>query len=179
MRINERNYNAKGILDSLRSGIGDSEFGYRMQAVFAHILLRLGACVKEVNAQGHPDIKAKLSDRVLKIQVKTASHGRSAPDFVLSKHDLNGICSKQPETRGYLAILDCAEPVAWLLVDETRLKRLVGQSLHLATFRAECDTTFSEECTNEFLDIIISNRKKLPSLTFRLLAVRALRGSRI
>ena len=48
---------ANHILARLRDEVGDSEFGYRLQALFAHVLGRLGASILEVNAQGHPDIR--------------------------------------------------------------------------------------------------------------------------
>jgi hypothetical protein len=35
---------------------------------------------------------------------------------------------------------------------------------------------FSDECTDEFLDLVLAESQRLPQLTFRLLADRALRG---
>ena len=176
MKVDERHYYAKSILDSLRSTFGDSEFGYRMQALFAHVLLVVGALVKEVNAQGHPDIKAELQGYILNIQVKTAVHNRSTPDFILSSEDYRGVCSDNPHCKGYLAVLDCAEPVSWIVVSERNLKRLIGQPLHLASLRAECEIDFSDECTDTFLEILISNKEKLSSFTYRLLVKRVLSG---
>jgi hypothetical protein len=51
----------KPLLEGLRAEFGDAEFGYRMQGMFAHVLARLGGEILEINAQGHPDIKARLA----------------------------------------------------------------------------------------------------------------------
>ena len=72
----------------------DSEFGYRLQALFAHILLRLSARVVEINAKGHPDIRAVLGDRELLIQLKTCSHSSAATIFEITREDVSGITVK-------------------------------------------------------------------------------------
>ncbi len=175
MPIDERQFRAKPVLDSLRQHCGDSDFGYRMQGLFAHVLLRLGARIIEVNAHGHPDVKAQLGDRTLNVQVKAALHGEPTFQFDLAAKDLAGIRSPSG-IGGYLAMLDCAEPVSWILVHEMKLVTLLGQSVRMATLRADRDTLFSQECTDEFLDLVITHADRVFGLTFRILANRALRG---
>jgi len=173
--FDERPFSAARDLESLRALVGDSEFGYRMQGVFAHVLIRLGGEVREVNAQGHPDILARMSDHCLKVQVKTALHSTTSRQFELAEGDLTGIQSGSGN-RGYLAVLDCAPPVAWLLVPEARMRSSVGRAVHIATLQAERDAAFSEDCTECFLDLLAVLGPRLPNLTYRLLAKRALRG---
>lgn len=80
-------------LEQLRGQCGDAEFGYRIQGVFAHVLIRQGYKILEVNAQGHPDIRARGHDREVLVQVKTVAH-RSARSVVeLSKEDAAGIAA--------------------------------------------------------------------------------------
>jgi hypothetical protein len=60
-------------LETLRDQCGDAEFGYRMQGLFAHVLMRQGCKILEVNAKGHPDIRARAEDREVLVQVKTVA----------------------------------------------------------------------------------------------------------
>src|SRR5947209_3953489 len=52
------------VLSSLRAEVGDIEFGYRAQGLFAQVLRRVGANVREIRHQGHPDIIADLDGRL-------------------------------------------------------------------------------------------------------------------
>lgn len=165
----------KGILDQLRLEIGDSEFGYRMQALFAHVIGRLGARVIEVNAQGHPDLRVNLAGQDLLFQVKTSRHGSWATSFSLEGNDLAGITPTK-RTGGFLAFLDCAEPVNWILVPYDRIRLLLGQAVHVPTLVAERDPVFSEECNVEFVEMLQSVGPRLQLLTFSALRHRALSG---
>ena len=175
LKITNSQYQIKPVLDNLRSTCGDSEFGYRMQALFAHVMIGLGAVITEINAQGHPDIRAKIGDRDLLIQVKTSKHSSSATEFELSEADFRGI-STQGTSEGILAYLDCAEPVNWIVVPNARARRLVGKSVHVATLRADADELFSDECTEVFTEIILNFKDRLGNLTYSILRRRALEG---
>src|SRR4030067_3860650 len=70
-------FEIKSVLDLLRGNVGDSEFGYRMQAFFAHVLLELGGSIIEINQQGHPDIKWNFNGKTSLIQVKTTTHSNA------------------------------------------------------------------------------------------------------
>ena len=173
--MDERPFTAKAVLDDLRRQCGDGEFGYRMQAFFAHVLLRLGARVTMINTHGHPDISAKLSTGDCVIQVKTVAHGSSNHRFQASTTDLDGIRST-PTCRGYLAILDCAVPVGWHLIEAERATSLIGPPAQIATLRAMRTEPLSTECTDVFLELIETEKRRLALLSYRLLADRALRG---
>jgi len=58
------------LLDALRAKFHDSDFGYRMQALFAYVIAGLGAWIEEINAHGHPDIRAAWQGKTALIQVK-------------------------------------------------------------------------------------------------------------
>src|SRR5205823_4807821 len=139
-------FQIKPLLDSLRAEFGDAEFGYRMQGLFAHVLLRLGAQVLDVNAQGHPDIKALLGNGVLIVQVKSCDHTSGSTVYQLSSSDLAGITSSS-YTKGYLAFLDCAAPVSWHLIQDSVARQFLGRCVPVATLRAARDEQMSQDCT--------------------------------
>lgn len=169
------NPSAKALLDELRSEYGDSNFGYRVQGLMAHVLLRCGCEILAVNAQGHPDILARLGDTRLLVQVKSTAHRGANANFELGAEDLQGITPRSHEA-GYLAVLDCAEPVSWILVRHDRLRPFLGRPVHLATLRAESDVPLSADCTEAFLEIMSSSGARLRNVGFAILASRALRG---
>lgn len=145
-----------------------------MQALFAHILIQLGGVVTEVNTTGHPDVRATIGDRDLHVQVKTAKHGSPATVFQMSSADFQGITC--PTGHGFLAYLDCAEPVRWILVPHARARRLMDRAVHVATLQAECDDQLSSECTGEFVLLIMGIKDQLCLLPYDVLRSRALAG---
>ena len=165
----------KPLLDKLRLECGDAEFGYRMQALFAHVLLRLGAVICEINAQGHPDIRATLGDTVLFVQVKSVQHGNPFVAFQLSSADLTGIASAELTT-GYLALLDCADPVSWIVVEVSKVSQFLNRSISIAGLRAAEEPQLSKDCTDEFTGMLLAAKDRLSTLTFSLLVRRALAG---
>lgn len=161
-------------LDRLREQCGDSGFGYRMQALFAHVLIRLGFVVTEINTKGHPDVLAVNGDRTLRVQVKTVKHGSSANLFELAEADCHGIGGSTSE--GVLALLDCAEPVRWVIVAHERARQMVGRRLHLAALRGDEHRQLSEECSDEFKALVLRSWRQLPLLPYGILRDRALKG---
>ena len=168
-------FEVKPLLDALRAERGDAEFGYRMQGMFAHVLLRMGAEILEVNAQGHPDIKARLGGDLLLVQVKSCDHAHASSMFQLSSADLAGIGSSH-RTKGYLAFLDCAVPVSWHVVDASVVWQFLGRCVPVATLRAARDEQMSQDSTQLFVELILGVKERLSLLTFPLLAQRALQG---
>lgn len=161
------------VLSELRRHCGDSEFGYRMQALFAHLMIRQGARVLEINAQGHPDIRARFGDLEMLVQVKTVAHRSSTSLLQLLKSDLSGTTALGRRT-GFFAILDCAEPAQWLVIPNEYAKAFAGRAAHIATLRALRDVARSEDYNADFDQIIIANRRRLQYLSYRLLCTRAL-----
>ena len=176
MTTDERLFTVKPVLDAVRRECGDSEFGYRMQALYAHVLLRLGGRVVVINAQGQPDVVADLSGTTMLVQVKSVFHGGPACGLQLSQRELDGIRPASEQEAGYLALLDCAVPVCWVVLDHDHSILQDLASVRIATLRAAKKEPLSEECTSEFADLIIRNQAKLGNLTFGILRARALRG---
>lgn len=144
-----------------------------MQAVFAHVLMRLGARILEINAQGHPDIRAAMRDNELLVQVKTTAHRSSATLFQFGSEDISGITAKG-RRQGLLAVLDCAQPAQWIVVENERASALVGQQVHLATLQAISNPEVSADCTTEFMEIVTVHEMRILNLTYGIMRVRAL-----
>lgn len=168
---------AARLLQSLRERFGDAELGYRVQALYAHVLLRLGATILEVNAQGHPDIKASWSGKTLLVQVKSLLHRRPDQKFDISQDDLRGITPRLKEYTGYLALLDCAPPLEWIVVEYDRIRRHLERPVHTVTLKADSDTELSRGCTIEFVRLLIAIQSRLPDLRYALMCERAMKGN--
>ena len=166
----------KCLLDALRSEVGDSDFGYRIQALFAHALLRLGAVIQEINQQGHPDIRAGLGDRSLLVQVKSVSHNNAPCSPAIQEPDLAGIRPSSGRETGYFAVLDCAAPPAWIMVGYEGMPKDCSKPLNMEALRARANKNFSRECTDAFTEMILANKEKLHLLNYQTLCRRALRG---
>lgn len=149
-----------------------------MQTLFAHTILRLGGKILQINTQGHPDIRAQLGDREMLVQVKTSAHRSSSTLFELGIKDFTGIV-ESGRRQGILALLDCAAPVRWIVVEATRAKALVGRSVTVAMLWADCEQGLSIDCTEEFTQLILRNADVLQTLTYAVLMRRALRGTPI
>lgn len=167
------------MLDSLRAGIGDSEFGYRMQTLFSHVLLELGATVTEVNQQGHPDIKSVKDGRTALFQVKSIAHSYAGCVLTVSPDDVAGICPSHPDEVGYFAVLDCAVPVSWVVSEYIAIRRHETRSVSIETIRASADSQFSIESSSAFAELVMRHKADLHLLTFGILRDRALRGERL
>jgi hypothetical protein len=163
------------ILGDLRQRVGNGEFGYRAQGLFAHVIIRIGGSVNEIRHQGHPDIIATIDGVTTLVEVEIAS--AVSRSHVLKADDIESLTTSDLRCAGWLAILDCAAPISWLIVDSNILRLRKPSSLHLATIRALSDRALSTRCTQEFIRMIDDRRLSLYNLTFNLLCSRALSGT--
>lgn len=162
-------------LGDLRRKVGNGEFGYRSQGLFAHVILRIGGSVQEINPQGHPDIIATIDGLTTFVEVEIAS--AMSRKHVLKSDDLQSLTALQLGQRGCLAILDTSAPISWLVVESNVLKLRKPSSLNLSTIRALSNRGLSARCTQEFIRIIEEHSASLYNLTFSLLTSRALSGN--
>lgn len=179
MNRNRDCFNIKPILDSLRAAIGDSEFGYRMQALFAHVLLERGGSITEINERGHPDIKWVKDGQTALVQVKTISHSYAGWVLVVSPDDIAGIRPSRSDEVGYFAVLDCAVPVSWVVSEYSVIRRHEMCSVSIETIRASADSELSIDSTEVFAELLMRHAENLNLLTFGVLRNRALRGERL
>jgi hypothetical protein len=161
-------------LRRLRAAVGDGEFGYRAQALFAHVLKRIGASVLEVRSQGHPDIVASLNGHLTRFEIEIAS--KADRHHVIKNDDLQSIAPMLPNERGYLAVLDMAEPMRWAVLEHGRAEGRLGRT-PMTTLHAVADRDLSKACNVAFSGLILESAERLRALTFHLLCDRVLRES--
>ena len=165
-------YDAAILLTPLRRDIGDSKFGFLVQALFAHVLLRLGGRIKEVKNQGHPDIVAVLGGLVYYIEVEAPR--RTTAPRQLDPGDLKALQVPQEGQRGYFCILDSGPPLKWVCVDISSLGPRVDGKLRISLLRSYADHALSSKCTIEFSNLLIDQSKSLHQLTYNQLRQEAL-----
>jgi hypothetical protein len=173
---NDGLFKAGYVIDALRQSVGDSEFGYRIQGYLAHVIMRIGGKIIDIRAQGHPDIIASLGGKTLFLQVKSIHSKSRRREFLIDSNDLEGIHPRDLTTIGYLAILDCTIPPSWIMIDYEKMKRHASAPISMITLRALADARLSQECTEEFVKLIINHQSNLDRLYFHILCSRALRG---
>ena len=127
-------YDAARVLSELRSDVGFSRFGLVIQALFAHVLIRMGGQVIDVRTPGHPDIIAKLNGNLQNIEVEAASRKTIARR--LERGDLEVLQRGGNEESGFFCVLDCGPPVEWLCVDVASLGSRVNEDLRISLLRA-------------------------------------------
>jgi hypothetical protein len=172
-------FNIKPILDALRANVGHSEFGYRVQAVFAHALLEIGGTIIEVNQQGHPDVKWVKDGKTSLFQVKSIFHNYAGGTLLVSPSDIAGICPSTPDEVGYFAVLDCAFPVSWVVSEYNAVRRHQNCSVNIESIRATANSELSIEISRTFLELVTRHQDNLHLLSFPVLRNRALRGERL
>ena len=158
-------------LRRLRTEVGDKEFGYRAQGLFAYVLKQVGGSVVEVKNQGHPDIVALLGGRLTRVEVEIAPMGERF--HVIKIEDVRAVAPLERNQQGYLAVLDIAEPVRWAPIEYSRIRGRVGKQ-PLATLHALADPELAKSCNEAFGEFITTNAERLSALTFRLLRRRVI-----
>ena len=167
-------YEAPKLLADFRSSIGDSEFGLVVQAMFAHVLLRLGGKVWDVKNPGHPDVSATLGGELYNFEVE-APKGNKSPRR-LDRRDLEVLQVSRDGEHGYFCVLDSGPPVAWVCVDVASLGQRASGDLRRSLLRSYSNRDLSSDCTVEFSDLILKEAKRLDRLTYSQLRQEALSG---
>ena len=168
-------YEAAILLINLRHEVGFSRFGLMIQALFAHVLLRLGGRVLDIKNPGHPDVTAILDGQRYYIEIEVANR-KTIPrrldygDLAVLQVDVEG-------ELGYFCVLDCGPPVAWLCVDVSSLRHRVTGELRLPLLRSYSNRDFSVDCTIEFSNLVIEQARVLGRLTYKQLRAEALNSS--
>ena len=167
-------YDAARILADLRNDMGYRRFGLVVQALFAHVLLRLGGNVLVIKDPGHPDIRAMLAGQLYNIEVETAT--RKTLPRQLEQGDLKVLQNLREGEYGYYCVLDCGPPLAWLCVDVASLGSRAGGKLRLSLLRGYSNRELSLDCTEEFSRLVTNEAGNRLHLTYDLLRQEALSG---
>ena len=163
------------LLRRLRAEVGDIEFGYRAQGLFAYVLKQIGGSVVDVKSNGHPDITVVLGGRLTRVEVEIASMGERY--HVIKKEDVEAVTPTERDEQGYLAVLDIAEPIRWAPIEYCRIHRNLGRQ-SLATLHALAHRELTRACNDAFVEFIVANAERLQALTFHLLCRRVLSDRR-
>ena len=156
----------------MRADGSASAFGYWIQGLAAHVLLRLGYDVREINRTGHPDIEATKNGRLFRFEVEAEVIGPRARQ--LTGPDFNALLDGADVT-GYFALAISFPMPYWVLVPAARLVRR-GLPTGNALLEALSDSAFSDAWTREHVTLLQESYRKARRSSFNDLARLALAG---
>ena len=149
-------------------------FGYIMQAVAAHILLRLGCNIRSVKASGHPDIIAvRIEDgQELRFEVEAEAFDPKARQ--LTEPDIASLVSDN-RAQGYYALAISFPSPYWIIVP---IEKLAGRKKPCPNVLLEAlrDREFSDNWTREHLALLQSSCRQVSTKSFEELSRMAESG---
>ncbi len=159
-------------IERIRSSISFAEFGYKVQALAAHVLLRLGYQIYAVNSSGHPDIAATKNGREFRFEVEAEVAGPrprklTGPDF----DSLIG----GPNLTGFYALAISFPTPYWVLVPASKLvdRKIPSTNILL---EALSDKEYSAEWTREYIWLLQNMCRQIRLSPFHQLSQMALEG---
>ena len=158
-------------VDDLHLSASPVEFGYKVQALAAHVLLRLGFVVTEINRSGHPDIVATMGMSKFHFEVEAEVSGPRLRK--LTKEDYSALTGL-PNVTGYFALAIGFPTPRWVVVPAERLKHRKPSSN--VVLEALEDTDFSHAWTHAYVDLLKHECTRIGRTAFRELCKRALSG---
>ena len=162
---------AADCLENLHLSISSVEFGYKVQALAAHVLLRLNFGVEEVNRSGHPDIVATSGMDKLHFEIEAEVAGPRPRQ--LTKEDFSALTELRGGV-GYFALAISFPTPRWVVVPAERLKHRKPSSNVL--LEALSDKDFSNAWTHAYIDLLKQECRRIRRASFRELCERALSG---
>ena len=162
---------ARTCLDRLLRELGDTVFGFKMQAVAAHILLRLGHEILEVNRFGHPDIVSMKDSVEYRFEVEAEVQGHRKR--MLEPADFGGLTVTGAV--GYFALVVSFPSPYWVVVPVLKLVDRESPSGN-ATLVALSDRLVSDAWTQIHLDLLATSCSVIRERSFEQLAKRAVEG---
>ena len=162
---------AASCLENLHLSVSSAEFGYKVQALAAHVLLRLNLGVEEVNRTGHPDIVATRGMDKLHFEVEAEVAGPRPRQ--LTEEDFKAL-TELPGGVGYFALAISFPTPRWIVVPADRLKHRRPSSNVL--LEALSDTDFSSAWTCAYIDLLRQECHRIRRASFRELCAKATLG---
>ena len=173
LRSMTNSYHAGAVdcLMRLRSETSTGEFGYKIQAIAAHVLVTLSHRVVEVNNSGHPDIVSHKDGREFRFEVEAEVTG--SRKHMLTRSDFEGLIGAG--IFGYFALAVSFPRPYWVLVPA---RLLVRRNLPAgnALLKALSDKSFSSDWTREYLSLIGRSCSEILDRSFDQLVRRAKDG---
>ena len=162
---------ASDCIENLRLSISSGEFGYKVQALAAHVLLRLNCQVEEINHSGHPDIVATRGMEELRFEIEAEVGGPHPRQ--LTDDDFASLV-KVPGAIGYFGLAISFPTPRWILVPA---ERLVGRRRSAnILLEALSDRDFSDAWTSEYINLLNDECGRVGRASFGALRARALAG---
>lgn len=163
---------ARECIDRIRSGVSPAEFGYKVQALAAHVLLRLGYRIDAVNQSGHPDIIASWGGREFRFEVE-AQVGRPRARK-LTDADFASL-TRAGGVTGYYALAIAFPAPRWVLVPAANL---VGRTYASPNMLLEAlsDRDYSFEWTREYNLLLCQSCRQIRIASFSALSEMATSG---
>lgn len=164
---------ARECVDRIRDGVSPAEFGYKVQGLAAHVLLRLGYRIDAVNQLGHPDIVADWGGREFRFEVE-AQVGRPRPRK-LTDADFAALIGAGSAI-GYYALAVAFPAPKWIIVPASELAPR-AQSYPNMLLEALSDKPFSNEWTSEYASLLCDSCNQIIASSFATLRAMALSGN--
>ncbi len=166
---------ASECVERIRSSVSPGEFGYKIQALAAHVLLRLGYRIEAVNRSGHPDIVAVKERREFRFEVEAEAFGPRPRQ--LTAADFASL-TEAPNIVGYYALaISCPKP-CWILVPASKLVCRTRPSANML-LEALSDKEYSAEWTREYVGLLQNACRQIRLASFSNLCKMARRGQRL
>lgn len=162
---------ASHCIENLLQNATPPEFGLKVQALAAHVLLRLGCRVIEINRTGHPDIVAMRDGYELRLEVEAevlGSRGRQP-----TADDLAALINGSTAI-GYFALAVSRPTPHWIVVPA---EKLVGRRpSHKVLLKALSDRELSDAWTDAYVELLSEKAGRVVHYSFETLCRRALAG---
>lgn len=157
-------------IERVQSSMTAVEFGYKVQALAAHVLLRLGHTIEAINQSGHPDIVASWGGREFRFEVEAEVTGPrrrqlTAADFA----SLSGATVGA----GYYALAICSPKPRWVLVPASKLAGRTQASPNML-LEALSDKDYSHEWTLEYRLLLHESCQQIRMASFSTLCEMAI-----
>lgn len=164
-------FHASECVEDMRLGSSAAEFGYKVQALAAHVLLRLNCQVTAINQVGHPDIVAARDMFEFRFEIEAEVGGPRLRQ--LTDEDFNSLIDSSGAV-GYYALAISFPSPRWILVPAKRLQARNPSSNVL--LESLSDRDLSEAWTLEYLNLLSSECQRIRRASFATLCARALAG---
>ena len=158
-------------LRRLRSRSSVQGFGYKIQALAAHVLLGLNHRVTAVNATRHPDVVTVKGGREFRFEVEAEVIG--VKKTLLTSADFGGLL--RPGVSGFFALAVSFPRPFWVLVPAQSLERRDRPAGH-ALLKALSDKAFSATWTHEYVSLLGRSCRDVLDRSFDQLVQRAIDG---
>ena len=159
---------ASECLEDMRLDSSAAEFGYKVQALAAHVLLRLKYPVTAINQVGHPDVVAVRGMQELRFEVEAEVSGPRPRQ--LTDEDYASLIDSSGAV-GYFALAVSFPSPRWILVPAKRLQGRNPSSNVL--LESLSDRDFSDAWTLEYLNLLHSECQRIRRSSFATLCTRA------